>query len=79
MTKFDRTFQLIPLPFPFKVMQCAALIIHLFMSRCVAVCGHALHSPCCHEGVPEIYKSRIRKLSVFVAFEVRPVITRGFL
>lgn len=48
MTKFDRAFQLIPLPFPFKVRQCAALIIHLFMSWCFVVCGHMPRSPC-HE------------------------------
>lgn len=42
MTKFDRTFQLISLPFPFKVMQCAALIIQLFLSRCFVVRGRVI-------------------------------------
>lgn len=32
MTKFDRTFQPIPLAFPFKVSRCAAAIMRLFMS-----------------------------------------------
>lgn len=32
MTKFDRTFQPMPLPFPFKASRCAAAIMRLFMS-----------------------------------------------
>lgn len=32
MTKFDRTFQPMPFPIPFKVSQCAAAITRLFMS-----------------------------------------------
>lgn len=51
MTKFDRIFQPIPLPSPFKVTQKAALIMRAFMSGCFVVRGqvNVPHSPCCHE------------------------------
>lgn len=66
MTKFDRTFQMIPLPFPLKVPRCAASTMRLFMSRCFRRCASLALSSRRSSWNAQV--GEFVKLSVFAAF-----------